>query len=180
MPKNIAFLRAINVGGHTVKMDRLRALFVEMGFSGVETFIASGNVIFDPISENPAALEKKIESHLESALGYEVRTFIRTSAELAAVVDYEPFSDAKLTAEGSTLYVGFLPDPPTAEAIQKLLGFSNAVDEFHVAGREVYWLCHKKFHESDFSGAKLEKVLGLKTTLRNVSTVRKLAAKYPG
>lgn len=178
MPKTIAFLRAINVGGHTVKMDHLRHLFEEMGLSGVETFIASGNVIFDPTSESPAALEKRIEAHLEKSLGYEVRTFLRTTAELAAVVDFKPFSDAKLTTEGSVLYVGFLPEAPKKEATQKLLGFSNTVDEFHVAGREVYWLCHKKFHESDFSGAKLEKTLGLKTTLRNTTTVRKIAAKY--
>ena len=45
--RHIAFLRAINVGGHTVTMDRLRRLFGEMGFRGVETFIASGNVVFE-------------------------------------------------------------------------------------------------------------------------------------
>ena len=43
----VAFLRAINVGGHNVKMDRLRELFEALGLSNVETFIASGNVIFD-------------------------------------------------------------------------------------------------------------------------------------
>lgn len=178
MSKNVAFLRAINVGGHTVKMDHLRKLFEEMRFSGVETFIASGNVIFDPTSESPPVLEKKIEAHLKEALGYEVRTFIRTTDELAKIVGYKPFSVAKLEAEGDPLYIGFLTETPSKEATQKLLDFTNAVDEFHVFGREVYWLCHKTFSTSDFSGAKLEKTLGLKTTLRNATTVRKIAAKY--
>jgi uncharacterized protein (DUF1697 family) len=47
MNKHIAFLRAINVGGHTVKMDTLRQLFESLGFTNVETFLASGNVIFE-------------------------------------------------------------------------------------------------------------------------------------
>ncbi len=67
--KTIAFLRAINVGGHTVKMDHLCGLFEQMGFSGVETFIASGNVIFDAPVEAGRGLEEQIEAHLRQALG---------------------------------------------------------------------------------------------------------------
>src|SRR6185503_16055156 len=70
MPKYIAFLKAINVGGHIVKMDYLRQLFEEMGFSNVKTFIASGNVIFDSASKSGKTMEKKIEEFLHSRLGY--------------------------------------------------------------------------------------------------------------
>ena len=78
MPKYVAFLRAISGGGHTVKMDYLRSLFESLGFSNVETFIASGNVIFDSTSKSTKALEKKIESYLLKTLGYEVVTlFVR-------------------------------------------------------------------------------------------------------
>ena len=73
--KYVAFLRAINVGGHTVKMDHLRNLFESMGFANVETFIASGNVIFDSKTKSTAALEMEIENQLQAALGYEVRRF---------------------------------------------------------------------------------------------------------
>src|ERR1043166_2432444 len=88
----VAFLRAINVGGHTVTMERLRKEFEGMGFSGVETFIASGNVIFTARAGNPAALGKKIEARLRAALGYEVATFVRTAEEVAAVAGYQPFT----------------------------------------------------------------------------------------
>ncbi len=58
MPRYIALLRGVNLGGHTVKMDRLKKLFEELGFKKVETFIASGNVIFETGSKNAAALVK--------------------------------------------------------------------------------------------------------------------------
>jgi len=178
MPKYVAFLRAINVGGHTVKMDYLRGLFETLGFSNVETFIASGNVIFDSPSKNTKSLEKKIEDYLRTTLGYEVATFIRTMPEVAAVAHYKPFSDAELSADGSALYIAFLPGRPADEAVHRLLSFATEFDAFHVRGREAYWLCRKKISESDFSGAMLVKTLGMQATMRNSSTVRKIASKY--
>ncbi|MEW5987574.1 MAG: DUF1697 domain-containing protein [Chloroflexota bacterium] len=178
MPQYVAFLRAINVGGHTVKMDHLRRLFAAMGFANVETFIASGNVIFEATAASPRDLEQKIGASLQESLGYSVATFIRTTAELAAIASYQPFPAAELNAEGHTLYVAFLTDPPREEARQKLLAFTSADDEFHVAGREVYWLCRTRMSESAFSGALLEKTLNMPATLRNATTIKKIAAKY--
>jgi uncharacterized protein (DUF1697 family) len=178
MPKYVAFLRAINVGGHTVKMDHLRHLFEEMGFSNVETFIASGNVIFDSKSKNTKALEQKIETSLKEALGYSVATFIRTPMELASVADYKPFKVSDLEAEGSSLYIIFLADAPGDEASQKLSSFTTDTDEFYVNGREVYWLCRMKMSDSKISGAVFEKTLRQQGTMRNSTTVKKLASKY--
>lgn len=172
----IAFLRAINVGGHIVKMDRLRALFEALGFTGVETFIASGNVIFESPSEDAAALERKIEAHLKKELGYKVETFLRTPEELAAVAAHEPFSPPE---PESTLYIGFLGSTPGKEAQAKLMTYASEIDDFHIHQREVYWKCRKTMSQTKFSGTQLEKALGMPTTLRNVTTVRKLAAKYP-
>lgn len=178
MPKYVAFLRAINVGGHTVKMDYLRRLFEALGFSNVETFIASGNVIFDSTSRNTKTLEKKIERYLQETQGYEVATFIRSTTELGTIAHYQPFIEAELKAEGNTLYVGFLADSPSDEAKQKLRSLTTEVDDFHLFGRELYWLCRKKFGESEVSGPLLAKTLGMQTTLRNSTTVKKIAAKY--
>ena len=178
MPKYVAFLRAINVGGHTVKMEHLRRLFEAQGFSGVETFIASGNVIFDSASANAKALEKKIGKSLREALGYEVATFLRSTGELLNVARHQPFAAAELEREGNVLYVAFLADRPGEEATRKLLSYANEVDDFHVSGREVYWLRRTKVGESKFSGALLERTLGAQATVRNSTTVGKLAAKY--
>lgn len=178
MPKYVAFLRAINVGGHTVKMDYLRELFEALGFSNVETFIASGNVIFDAVAKNTKTIERKIEDYLEATLGYKVATFIRTTSEMALIAGYKPFTDAELNVAGNTLYIGFVADAPDDEAKKRLLSHATEVDDFHVNGREVYWLCRKKFSDSNFSGARLEKTLKMQATLRNSNTVKKIAAKY--
>ena len=178
-PKSIAFLRAINVGGHNVKMDRLRELFGSLGLSNVETFIASGNVIFDSPAESPGELERRIEEHLRGSLGYEVATFVRSASELAEISNYRPFPVSDLEAEGNSLYIAFLPAVPDEEARQELLASRTGVDDFHVRGREVYWLCRGRMSESAFSGAVLEKALGMRATMRNANTVRRIAAKYP-
>jgi uncharacterized protein (DUF1697 family) len=175
--KYVAFLRAINVGGHTVKMDHLRSLFEAMGFSNVETFIASGNVIFDSKISSAKALENKIEKSLEANLGYKVATFIRSIAELTAVAQYKPFDDCD--AEGNVLYIAFVADNPLEVSSQRLFSCRTQIDDFHIYGREVYWLCRKKLGESTFpGGAKFEKTLGMPATLRNSTTVRKIAVKY--
>ncbi len=178
VPRWIAFLRAINVGGHTVKMDHLRKLFEALGYSNVATFIASGNVIFESPAESAQTLETQIERHLQQALGYDVATFIRTPSELAAIANYQPFTSAELDAAGHSLYIAFLPAPPTAESQHKLMALRSTVDDFQIHGREVYWLCRTKMSESAFSGAILEKTIRMPATIRNSTTVKKLAATY--
>jgi uncharacterized protein (DUF1697 family) len=176
MPSYIAFLRAINVGGHTVKMEVLRQLFESFGFSDVETFIASGNVIFRTAAQDVDALETEIAAGLREALGYEVATFIRTEAELAQVAANEAFPSPEV--EGATAYnVAFLHAPLDEKTIQKLMALRTSIDNFAAHAREVYWLCGRKQSESTFSNAVLEKTLGLRSTLRGVNTVRKLAAR---
>ena len=101
MPKYIAFLRGINVGGHRVKMDRLRAIFAELGLKDVSTFIASGNVLFTTESGDADGLRERIESQLASQLGYEVPTFLRSPAELAAIVAFSPPGTSMQTASDS-------------------------------------------------------------------------------
>jgi uncharacterized protein (DUF1697 family) len=177
MPKYVAFLRAINVGGHTVKMDYLRSLFESLGFSNVETFIASGNVIFDSTSKSSKALERKIESFLLKTLGYEVVTFIRSTSELAEIAAHQPFPASEVSASHA-LYIGFLAADPGPAVKTKLRSLSSKTDEFHLRGRELYWLCRVKFADSEISGPMLAKALGTPTTLRNSTTVKKLAAKY--
>jgi uncharacterized protein (DUF1697 family) len=171
----IAFLRAINVGGHTVEMARLRKLFEKLGLEQVETFIASGNVIFAAPKGPPAALEKRIAAHLEQSLGYEVMTFLRTPAELADALAYRAF---KSDIPGATSYIGFLAVESSAAVKKQVAALATDIDDLHVHGRELYWRCRGRFSDSVVSGKKLEKALGQPTTIRNVTTVGKLAKKF--
>lgn len=174
--KYVAFLRAINVGGNrVVKMDRLRALFEDLGYSGVATFIASGNVLFTSASADAAALEARIERHLAKALGYEVATFVRTADELAAIARHDPFTLGS-SAEKTTLMIAFLRSAPSPAARERVMSLRTASDDFHVRGRELYWLLRSNFSQSTVSGSALEKALG-PATMRSITTVRKLAAR---
>ena len=165
MTRYIALLRAINVGGHTVRMAHLRGLFDLMGLPGARTFIASGNVIFDSRSRRPGALEQKIGDGLQRALGYEVAVFVRTAAELAAIAAYQPFPAADLAAPYHGLYIGFLAEPLGPQARAALMAFQSPVDEFHTHQREIYWLCRIRSSDSSFSPGRLEKSQRLLTTL---------------
>ncbi len=179
MSHYIAFLRAINVGGHVVKMDYLKSLFQDLGFSNVETFIASGNVLFGSSIADAAALEEKIENHLLKSLGYEVTTFIRTFDEVAALARYRPFAHAD-TGKTPTLVVGFLKRTLAGPSKKLLLSMSSEIDTLNTSGREIFWISRNRQSESTFSNALFEKKLSLQTTFRGYLTIVKLSMKNPG
>lgn len=172
MPRYVALLRAINVGGHVVRMDVLRRHFDALGFTDVSTFIASGNVLFTARAGAAAALEKRIGRALHDALGYPVEAFLRSPAEMAAAAGHAPFDDL---ADTDSRYVGFLPRTLMASERRTVQGFAGATDDFAVHAREVHWRCRVRSSDSKFSLARFEKALGVAATFRNVTTVRKLA-----
>ncbi len=176
--RQVAFLRAINVGGHVVRMERLRELFAELGLANVETFIASGNVIFDAVEQDASALERRIAQHLEPRLGYPVATFIRSIPQLAAVVRRPAFAEAEADAHG--LYIAFLGQQPGSAEQAALMALRNETDDFEVHDREVHWLRRTRDGNSTFSGAQLERCLALPATVRNITSIRRLLEKHGG
>jgi uncharacterized protein (DUF1697 family) len=174
----IAFLRAINVGrGRTVKMQSLRQVFDSLGFSGVITFIASGNVIFTTTKRNTKMLERRIEKRLREVLGYEVPTFIRGEAELAKIANYQPFRQSKLDPKVS-INIIFLADRLDERSKQRLRKLRTNMDTFQVHGREIYWLRRRKKRGSPFSTVPLEKILSRPFTIRGANTIKRIASKY--
>jgi len=173
----VAFLRAVNVGGRVVRMDRLKKLFEDAGFANVETFIASGNVIFDAGTKKLAAIERAIEKQLHDALGYEVHTFVRTCAELRNVAAHKAFAAAAIDA-ATAFNVAFVGNPLDAKAKKALMTLKTTLDDFHVSGREIYWLSKAKQSESKISNAVFEKTLGCRSTVRGINTIRKMAEKH--
>lgn len=176
----LAFLRGMNVGGHRVSMSDLRELFVALKFTDVETFIASGNVIFDVTGSASAdVLEQRIEAQLRAALGYAVATFLRTPDELLSIAQRVPFPAADVAEAGHTVHVGLLRRAPDAALTRHLEGLATAFDTFGVGTREMYWLCRGKTTDSLVKWPAVEKAMKLDVTMRNLNTVRKLSEKYP-
>jgi uncharacterized protein (DUF1697 family) len=176
MAKYVAFLRAINVGGHVVKMEQLRELFSGLKFANVETFIASGNVIFDTKSAPDQKLEQKIEKHLKAALGYEVGTFVRSTDEIRAIGEFPAFS-SEMLKKAFAVHVGLMRGELSAATLERAKDCSSDADDFLVSGREVYWLCRIPTNESKFTN-RFAKVAGPHVTYRNINTMVRLAAKY--
>ena len=178
MRRYVALLRGINVGGHRIKMDRLRALFGELGYADVATFIASGNVVFSSSSEDVDEHRANIEAHLLEALGYEVDTFIRTPEELQAVSDCEEVAHA-VADPTESVYVIFTHEPVGRPVRDALKALESAVDRFEFHGREIYWLIRGKMSESPLFGGDLTKALrSVPNTSRNMTSLRKLLAKH--
>src|SRR3954462_11828698 len=143
MPRYAAFLRAINVGGHVVKMSDLKRVFEALGFAKVETFIASGNVLFETRATNAVALESRIEAALKRALGYEVATFLRTEAELSRIAQHEAFKAADLATAVAHCVV-LLRAAPSGDTAERIRALASEADVFHVHERELYWLSRLK------------------------------------
>jgi uncharacterized protein (DUF1697 family) len=173
----IAFLRAINVGGHNVKMEQLKTIFERLKLEHVQTFIASGNLLFDS-DQTRETLQTQIETALKKTLGYEVIAFLRTRAEVAAIAAYKPFHDSSIQT-ARTFNVGFLKEALNPQSHQKLLALKTEFDEFQFVGQEIYWLSRQSQAESKLNNAVFEKKLGIRLTFRGISTIQKLAAKYP-
>jgi uncharacterized protein (DUF1697 family) len=148
-----------------------------VGLRRVETFLASGNLVFEGGESGEAALRRRLEAHLRGVLGYEVATFLRSAPELAALVKGCPFEEAEVAA-AKALSVAFLHDALTPEGEARLQALSTEVDAFRLRGREVWWLCLVRQSESTFSHAVFERTLQVKATFRGVSTLVRLATRH--
>ena len=137
----IALLRGINVGGHRIKMERLRELFAELGLSNVRTHIQSGNVFFESPETDRDALTTAIEAHLARALGYKVPVFLRTPAELERSLHPNPFQGVALTPDTRFL-VTFTRAALQSEAPLPIRSPKNDLEILAVAPGELFVVLH--------------------------------------
>ena len=179
MSRRVAvFLRGLNVGGHRVKMARLREVLAAGGLEAVETLLASGNVVVDPANEGHSRLEARIETLLEEALGYAVPSFVRSMGQVAAAVA-GPFTPGEDEGPDHVRYVLFLK-APVDEALRGVFeSMASARDSFGFADREIHWLSRGRISESPLFGGRFDReTRGLVHTMRNVNTLRRLVDKY--
>jgi uncharacterized protein (DUF1697 family) len=172
LTRQVALLAGINVGGHRVRMDRLRAEFAALGLDEVRTFIASGNVIFSS-GKKPATLEPMIETHLEAELGYAVPTFVRSAVAVTRAAELDPFGHLP---DHDSHYVVFLRRAPSADERRATEALNTARDTFAFHGTELHWLVHGKLMDSSVKPTVLARALAQPSTSRNVTSLRKLAA----
>jgi uncharacterized protein (DUF1697 family) len=136
----ICLLRGVNVGGHNqIKMDSLRALCESLKLCNAQTYIQSGNVVFQTKEEesDAAKLAARIESEIEKKHGFRPDVVLRTTSEMKGVIARNPFSKRK-GIEPNKLAVMFLarePEPAVQDAVRKI---KPDVEELHLLGRELF------------------------------------------
>jgi uncharacterized protein (DUF1697 family) len=176
MPVYVSLLRAVNVGGRTIPMSDLRALYEELGHVDVVTYVQSGNVVSRASTRRASGVERAVSRALAERFGFEVEVLVRTPLELQAVLDANPFlrGGEKVPAP-KTLHVSFLARAPDGERVRALDERQFAPDEFHVDGREVYLSCPNGYGRTKITNAWFERKLRVPATTRNWNTVTRLS-----
>ncbi len=169
----IALLRGINVGGHQVKMERLRALFAELGYANVRTYIQTGNVFFETAEADREALTSAIAAHLRQALGYAVPTCLRTVAELERTLAHDPFKDLTVT-DDMRLNIVFAagPIPPTLDL--PLWSAKRGMQIVATTAMEAFVVWYLIDGRAPAEQGFLEKALGGPVTSRFLHTTAKI------
>jgi len=171
----VALLRAVNLGARNkVPMARLRTLLEEAGYGGVQTYIASGNVLLDG-PRSGAAVARELEQIVADEFGVDTTAIVRKPSELATLVSGHPFG-----RDTSRSQVIFLDKRPTAKAAERLAKADHSPDRGVLAGKDVYVQYGAGVRNARLSAAQLERLLGVKATHRNwrtVSALAKLAAE---
>jgi len=173
MPAYIALLRGVNVGGKTVKMERLRAVVEEMGFSAVRTYVQSGNVIFEAVQGSPASLSKHIEKRILREFDLSVPVILKTSRAMEEIVRANPFVKDR-TVDQSKLHVTFLSETPSRAAANVLEPLAAKSERFHVLHQEIYLYCPDGYGKTKLSNNAIERRLSVVATTRNWRTVNTL------
>lgn len=160
MPAYAAFIRAINVGGTgKLPMTELTALCEGCGLTDVRTYIQSGNVVFKS-RRGESAVRGALQAALAQRLGKTHEVFVRSAAELGAIVQGNPFPNGA----PNRVYVFFLDDNPGSSALDQVK--HQTTEEIHLAGTEVY------VHYPDGMGtSRLSLPFAKTSTARNMNTV---------
>lgn len=175
----VALLRAVNVGGTGIlRMAELKAICEELGFGDVQTLLQSGNVVFTAKGK-AAAIEKSLADAIDKAHGFRPAVMVRTAAEMAAVVEANPFpKEAK--ADPRFVVVVFTAGAPATGAAARIAAVKVVRERLRPIGRELFIHFPDGQGRSVVTNSALEKALGVPATARNWNTVAKLLALARG
>ena len=174
MGKFIALLRGINVSGQKkIKMSELKILFEDISFTNVETYIQSGNVLFNCSTNSKKVISDKIERGIADKFDYQVQVIIKTPDELGYVLKNNPFLKSK-TKDVEKIYFTFLSEVPSQEKIQKLKEVDSSSEEYVLNGTTIYLFFPGGYGKAKMNNNFFEKKLNVFATTRNYKTVKAL------
>lgn len=177
MPSYVAFLRAVNVGKRQLKMAQAREVLTANGFDAVESHIQSGNLLVSTPLRSATKVGAAISQVLGGHAGFEIVTIVRTPQALAQLVEAVDGIPPALSDEASR-YVSFCLTEPTTERAAELHAWEAPGERARVIGHDVLMELSVPFNEVTLTGARIERILGVPGTARNLTVVRALAQKW--
>jgi len=176
MARFVVFLRAINVGGHSVTKTKLQEAFICLGYQNVSIHKQSGNVILET-KEEPTEIKRKVEDRLREMLGYDVSAFVRTIPQLKAITNLDFFNG--YDKEGNSFLVTFLADGPNDLPFKLPLTIPKSTAQIiAVRDCEVFSVTHGG-GEGGLPNPFLESKLKLRATTRSMNTIAEILENFP-
>ncbi len=176
MNRYVAFLRGMNLGRRRIKNDELCTAFVEMGYTNVAAFLASGNVIFDADETDTASITNQVETGLRNALDYDVPTFVRTADEVRAIAAYAAFSNVH-DGNHARIQVAMFSSEIGDATRAAVLKLSNEDDRLELASRELYWMPKGNLMDTELDLRAVEELVGV-MTIRTKRTIERLVTRF--
>ena len=167
----ISMLRGVNVGGHNrMKMDALRSVYSSIGLHNPQTYVQSGNVIFESGDEAPTELANRLEDAIEAHFKFRPAVILRTADELREVIVRNPFPE-RAVHEASKLLITFLSSDPGEAARAKVRAISVAPEQLVNRVREIYTYFPVGMGRSRIPAVLINKALQTQGTARNWNSV---------
>ncbi|TMI49450.1 DUF1697 domain-containing protein [Candidatus Bathyarchaeota archaeon] len=151
----------------------MRELCTGLGFRNVETYVQSGNIVFQTQTENPAAVSKRIGETIHHSFGFDTPVIIRDWEQMRNVITNNPFLREK-DIDLSKLHVTFLSETAQKDSLKNLEALSPGPDRFYAAAHEIYLYCPGGYGRTKLSNNAVEKALSVRATTRNWKTANTL------
>lgn len=171
MTTYISMLRGINVSGQKkIRMAELKNMYEMLGFGNVQTYVQSGNVIFDSSQQEIVKIQKSIETQIEAAFGFSVPVLIRTTDDFKRIIESHPFKKE----EALRVLVTFLYERPDKSKLEDLSQYEDKVDKFAIGEQEIFLFCPGGYGKTKLSNTFFERKLDVVATTRNWKSVNAL------
>jgi uncharacterized protein (DUF1697 family) len=175
MPRYVAFLRGINVGGHNIiHRAKLQEIFISLGYQNVSVYKQSGNIIFDADTTNEELIKKTIQEKLSAILNRETGIFLRSISYLEEILKNKPFKNAD--ANNASLWVTFLASKPPKSTLPLKIPQSKA-EIILIKKTEAYSVTHGG-GEGGQPNPFLEKKFKIQATTRNLNIIKQIVENY--
>ena len=167
----IALLKGVNVGGNNkLPMKELKLALEKHDFQQVQTYIQSGNIVFQHQQPDQQKLSNQISAIIEAEFGFKPSVIVLSKQELATVINNQPFTDLSIEQDAKVLHFFFFNTKPETINQVRLSALLDATERWQLVGNVLYFHTPNGFGKSKL-GSKVDSVFGATCTARNWTSV---------